>query len=457
MSIKKKLLLTNALIFVVMVILALGYNLFSNALVDKFSVMETTEDEIRQVSDALVASTDDDSKAQQLAQLGYALSIYEIVSTGGELDDAKLFKEYGYVVKGYKFTVQTVTPKVVMFTNKVMFESRQSGKIYAAVKVSTRESTFNLANSIAIVVMILTCGIAVFFACYYQYYTIFPPLTKLRGGLKQVAAGNYAYQLRGGNRDEIGAVIGDFELMRQKLADLERQKSEFDRQRGEIIAGISHDLKTPLTTVQGYTKGLLDGVANTPEKTQRYLKTIYETALTMNALVNQLNEFSRMDIDTIEYSFRERDMVELLSNFASIHVPIYATKGLIITTDFSPSPVLADIDKEQFLRVVQNILDNSVKYKDKKEGHAFIRVYPDGTDAVLEIGDDGPGVSPHEINYIFESYYRGDPSRTNPTTGSGLGLSIVKTIITAHGGTVEAVNDNGLKIIIKIPQRRKRN
>ena len=117
----------------------------------------------------------------------------------------------------------------------------------------------------------------------------------------------------------------------------------------------------------------------------------------------------------------------------------------------------ADIDKDQFLRVVRNILDNSVKYKDKPEGEATIKVYSDGANAVLEIGDNGPGVSPHEINYIFESYYRGDPSRTNPTTGSGLGLSIVKTIITAHGGTVEAVNDGGLKIIIKIPQRRKRS
>ena len=429
MSIKKKLLLTNVLIFLVMVVLAIGYNLFVNALRDKYSIMETTETEIAQVSDALTAAVEDDAKAQQLAQLGYKLSVYEIVSTGKELDDARLLKDYGYVVKGYKFTVQTSAPKVVMFTDKIMLESRQNGRIYAAVKVSTRESTFDLANTIAIAVMIFTCGMAVFFACYYQFYTIFPPLTALRGGLKQVAAGNYTYQLRGGKRDEIGAVIGDFELMRQKLAELERQKSEFDRQRGEIIAGISHDLKT-----------------------------IYETTLTMNALVNQLNEFSKMDIDTIEYSFRERDMVELIAGFVSINAPIYATKGLKVVTDFSPSPVLADIDKEQFLRVVQNILDNSVKYKDKEEGRAIIRVYSDENGgAVLEIGDDGPGVSPHEINYIFESYYRGDPSRTNPTTGSGLGLSIVKTIITAHGGTVEAVNENGLKIIIKIPQRRKKN
>ena len=313
------------------------------------------------------------------------------------------------------------------------------------------------AKNIALTVMIVACAIAVFLACYYQIYTIFPPLGILRGGLKQVAAGNYSYRLKSDKNDEIGAVIGEFEMMRRKLADLDKQKSAFDRQRGEIIAGISHDLKTPLTTIQGYTKGLMDGVANTPEKTARYLKTIYETALTMNSLVNQLNDFSKMDIDTIEYSFMERDLVKLIQDFAAINIPIYATKGLKVVTDFADEPVEADIDKDQFLRVVRNILDNSVKYKDKKEGVAKIKVYSDGSNAVLEIGDNGPGVSPHEIEYIFESYYRGDPSRTNPTTGSGLGLSIVKTIITAHEGTVEAVNDGGLKIIIKIPQRRKRN
>ena len=450
MSIKKKLLLTNFIVLAVMVVLAWTYSFFANALLNKFPITGPNETEFNAVVNCLNnASLSDDQKADALDALGYKLSIYD---TNNEL-----VKEYGYSLKGYELNINTTVPTLEAYSDKVVIGRLNGNRIYAAVKPITRDAPFQTAKNIALAVMIVACAIVVSLACYYQIYTIFPPLTVLQGGLKQIAAGNYDYQLRSDKRDEIGAVIGEFEMMRRKLADLNKQKSEFDRQRGEIIAGISHDLKTPLTTIQGYTKGLMDGVANTPAKTERYLKTIYETARTMNSLVNQLNDFSKLDIDTIEYSFRERDLVELIQDFAAINIPIYATKGLKIETDFSDTPVEADIDKDQFLRVVRNILDNSVKYKDKPEGEAKIKVYSDGENAVLEIGDNGPGVSPHEIEYIFESYYRGDPSRTNPTTGSGLGLSIVKTIITAHDGTVQAVNDNGLKIIIKIPQRRKRN
>ena len=445
MSIKKKLLLTNFIIFAVIVALAWGYSFFANALQNKFPITGPDESEFNQVAACL---TSEDPEAAILPD-GYKLAIFDT--------QYHLIKGDGNALKSYELNLHSTTPTVVAYSDKILIGVQRGNRIYTAVKTAQRASTFATAKTIALVVMIVACAIVIFLACYYQFITIFPPLDALRGGLKQVAAGNYAYRLKGGKRDELGAVIGEFEMMRRKLADLEKQKSEFDRQRGEIIAGISHDLKTPLTTIQGYTKGLMDGVANTPAKTERYLKTIYETALTMNALVNQLNDFSKMDIDTIEYTFMERDLVKLIQDFASINIPIYATKGLKVVTDFADEPVEADIDKDQFLRVVRNILDNSVKYKDKPEGLATIKVYSDGANAVLEIKDDGPGVSPHEIEYIFESYYRGDPSRTNPTTGSGLGLSIVKTIITAHEGTVEAVNDNGLKIIIKIPQRRKRN
>ena len=451
MSIKKKLLLTNVIIFAVMVALAWGYSLFANALLNKFPITGPDKNEFNRVSETLLGGESDRDMATELKQSGYYLSTYTTQNV--------LIQEYyeGYALKGYELDIDSSVPTVKAFSDKIVIGVLKGGRVYAAVKPIERDAAFSTAKNIALVVMIVSCAVVVFLACYYQFYTIIPPLAILRGGLKQVAAGNYNYQLRGGKRDEIGAVIGEFEMMRRKLADLDKQKSEFDRQRGEIIAGISHDLKTPLTTIQGYTKGLMDGVANTPAKTERYLKTIYETALTMNVLVNQLNDFSKMDIDTIEYTFMERDLVKLIQDFAAINIPIYATKGLKVVTDFADEPVEADIDKDQFLRVVRNILDNSVKYKNKPEGTAKIKVYSDGENAVLEIGDDGPGVSPHEIEYIFESYYRGDPSRTNPTTGSGLGLSIVKTVITAHEGTVQAVNDGGLKIIIKIPQRRKRN
>ena len=457
MSIKKKLLLTNVIIFVVMVALSMGYSFFADALRNKFPISGPDEAEFNAISEILKDGMKGDDKAAYdtaaaaVEAYGYKFSVYD------NEYNVLYASDKNSTLKNYELNISSSSPVLEAYSQKLLIGVYGKNKIYAAVKIITRDTAFSTAKNIALVVMIGFIAIILFLACYYQVYTIFPPLTILRGGLKQVAAGNYSYQLKADRDDEIGSVIGEFEMMRRKLAELDKQKQEFDRQRGEIIAGISHDLKTPLTTIQGYTKGLMDGVANTPEKSARYLKTIYETALTMNALVNQLHDFSKMDIDTIEYSFMERDLVKLIQDFAAINIPIYATKGLRVVTDFADSPVEADIDKDQFLRVVRNILDNSVKYKDKPEGEAKIKVYSDGANAVLEISDNGPGVSPHEMEYIFESYYRGDPSRTNPTTGSGLGLSIVKTIITAHEGTVEAVNDNGLKIIIKIPQRRKRH
>ncbi len=389
MSIKKKLLLTNVIILTVMVALSLAYSFFANALQDKFPITGPDLEEFNAISAVLTGSDTEDRKAAAVEAYGYKYSVYDT--------ENNVIRSYGNTLKPYELNIRTSTPVVEAFSGKILIGVLRNNRVYAAVKIITRDSAFSTAKNIALTVMILACAIAVFLACYYQIYTIFPPLGVLRGGLKQVAAGNYTYRLKSSKNDEIGAVIGEFEMMRRKLADLDKQKSEFDRQRGEIIAGISHDLKTPLTTIQGYTKGLMDGVANTPEKTARYLKTIYETALTMNSLVNQLNDFSKMDIDTIEYSFMERDLVKLIQDFAAINIPIYATKGLKVVTDFADEPVEADIDKDQFLRVVRNILDNSVKYKDKKEGVAKIKVYSDGSNAVLEISDNGPGVSPHEI------------------------------------------------------------
>lgn len=447
MSIKNKLLLTNIILFNVMAVLAVGYNVFVGIIAAKFPMLTINPSSITEVSAIMSSSGSYGDKADAARTLGYNLSVYD--------DSGQVVFYKGTALSGYTFTSGSV-PKMVILSNKLVVEQKVGQFYYAAVMEGAEDSSYNYYNSVAIVLMLTLSGIAVCMACLYEFRTIFPALSDLRGALKQVSAGNYDCKLSTKSRDEIGSVMGEFEIMRKKLADLNRQKVAFDRQRGEIIAGISHDLKTPLTTIQGYTKGLLDGIAKTPEKTQRYLTTIYETAATMNSLVNQLSEFSKMDIDTIEYIFMERDLVQLIVDFVKINAPVYASKGLKINTIMPKEKIMADIDKEQFLRVVQNILDNSVKYKEKDVGNSIIKVYTKGGKAVIEVADDGPGVLNHEINYIFESYYRGDPSRTNPTTGSGLGLSIVKTVIAAHKGEVSAENDNGLRIIILLPQRRKR-
>lgn len=290
-----------------------------------------------------------------------------------------------------------------------------------------------------------------------EYVLLIPRMYKLKEALSAIYRGDYNYQVsikKYGRKDIIGKLAVEFELMRRQLCELNKQKEAFDRQRGEVIAGISHDLKTPLTTIQGYSKGLVDGVAERMGKSKEYAMKIYKTAFTMNALVDRLRDFSKRDIDTIVYSFTSRDLNAVVKDFMQKYNIQYLGNGLTIHVQYSPDSVLCHMDKEQFLRVFQNIFDNSVKYKDKKEANAYLTIKAVDKEVEILIKDDGPGVSEYELDYIFESYYRGDPSRTNPTSGSGLGLSVVKNIVTAHHGRVEAYNDGGLAIKITIPLRR---
>ena len=357
--------------------------------------------------------------------------------------------------------------------NRVKVDGEMDFSIYIVTMVVSQEidgddiilmhslTTDNYAAVKRLGIMLLCCLVfiigVVVIVYILEYVLLIPRMYKLKEALSAIYRGDYNYRVsikQYGGKDIIGKLAVEFELMRRQLCELNKQKEAFDRQRGEVIAGISHDLKTPLTTIQGYSKGLVDGVAERMGKSKEYAMKIYKTAFTMNALVDRLRDFSKRDIDTIIYSFTTKDLNAVVKDFMQKYNIQYLGNGLTIHVKYCTENVLCHMDKEQFLRVFQNIFDNSVKYKDKPEANAYLSISTLEKDAIIIIKDDGPGVSEYELDYIFESYYRGDPSRTNPTSGSGLGLSVVKNIVNAHHGRVEAYNDGGLAIKITIPLRR---
>ncbi len=347
---------------------------------------------------------------------------------------------------------------VVIGPNMVLAEKNVGGDNVCFVSSMWMSDTQFVKRLLIIVSCTAVLCLAIFVVFYIIIYVMLVPrLYKLKEALEQIYRGDYDKKLfvkQYNSKDIVGQLVSEFELMRRQLCELTKQKDAFDRQRGEVIAGISHDLKTPLTTIQGYSKGLVDGVATKINKTQEYAMKIYKTAFTMNTLVDKLREFAKRDTDTIIYSFIDRDLNEVVKDFVQKSNIQYMASGLNIKTAYCKEKLICSMDKEQFSRILQNILDNSVKYKEKETGTAQISTFIDKGDAVLIVKDDGPGVVNYELDYIFESYYRGDPSRTNPTSGSGLGLSIVKNIVTAHKGTVVAYNEGGLAIKITIPLRR---
>ena len=293
-----------------------------------------------------------------------------------------------------------------------------------------------------------------------ELQVIFPRLNKLREAMDKVYNGDYEQSLRlpvTRRRDEITTLLVEFDMLRRKLRDATLAKEAADRERGIVVSGISHDLRTPLTVIKTHAKGLLDGVAKRVGREEEYINNIYATALDMETLVAKLADFTKVETREITYSFVVRDVGELIQNFVEKHYIAYAARGLNLKCKLPRGKKLwVNIDKDQFNRVWQNLCDNSLKYKDKAEANVVISAELIENNVVIKVADDGPGIAEYEVEYIFESYYRGDASRTNPTDGSGLGLAIVKNCVTAHNGQIQAYNDHGLTIEIILPYRRKK-
>ena len=219
------------------------------------------------------------------------------------------------------------------------------------------------------------------------------------------------------------------------------EKLESERRNKERISNISHDLKTPITAVKGYVEGIMDGVADTPEKQEKYIRTIYNKANDMERLINELTFYSKIDTNRIPYTFEKinvnayfADCVEELS------LELEEQNIELAYFNYVDEDVQVIADAEQIKRVINNIISNSIKYIDKPKGYINIRVKDVGDFIQVEIEDNGKGIATKDLPLIFNRFYRTDASRNSSKGGSGIGLSIVKKIIEDHGGKVWATS-----------------
>ena len=220
-----------------------------------------------------------------------------------------------------------------------------------------------------------------------------------------------------------------------------------------MVAGISHDLRTPLTSVQGYIKGVLDGVADTPEKEYLYLKTAYESTEEMNVLLQKLFDFSRMESGQMPFHMVPAELGEFTAACMAQKEAVMDSKQVQITMKQEPEwipEVMLDVD--QVRRIFDNLLENSLKYAMVRPVKIQIRVSEIKDFVLLEWKDNGKGVPEEKLDRIFERFYRCDESRNEK--GSGIGLSVVKYIMERHNGKAAAENDQGLKIQLYFPKER---
>lgn len=281
------------------------------------------------------------------------------------------------------------------------------------------------------------------------YRSIATPLVKLKKATQNIKEGNLDFVLEVEGTDEFSELCQDFEEMRRRLKESAEEKVILDKENKELISNISHDLKTPITAVKGYVEGIMDGVADTPEKMDRYVRTIYNKTNEMDHLINELTFYSKIDTNRIPYTFSKLNVDDYFSDCAEEVGLELETRGIeLVYANYVDKDVLVIADGEQIRRVIHNLISNAIKYMDKSKGIIQIRVKDVGDFIQVEVEDNGKGIASKDLTCIFDRFYRTDVSRNSSKGGSGIGLSIVKKILEDHGGKVWATSRVGIGTIM---------
>lgn len=279
---------------------------------------------------------------------------------------------------------------------------------------------------------------------------IMEPLDALAEGAKRIKENNLRQDIAYTGELEFENACAVFNDMQESILAEQEKNRKYEKARTDMIAGISHDLRTPLTAMKGTIKGLMDGVASTPEQQKKFLQAAYRRTGDMDMLLNQLLYLSRMETGNMPIFMQTIEIAAFLKNYVKGKQEVIETLQEEITVDTKGITAGVSVDPEQFQRILDNLVENSRKYGETIPLRMKIKLekIPKGLSICFQ--DNGVGLPEEKLPYIFDEFYRGDESR-NKKEGNGLGLYIVKYLMEAMGGNVRAKNADGLAIYLELP------
>ncbi len=369
----------------------------------------------------------------------------ELYYTGSELGANKLFSKLpGYGEgdmaedSGYYYDELEKYVKQLDFR----FSDGSDGSVFIVTKTNTLISKHLLIDMfIAIILILLFTSIML---TQWIRKGVFLPINELNVAMRKIKNGDFDYVLQTDAKGEIGDLYQNYEDMRLRLKESTEENIQHDRQNKELVSNISHDLKTPITAIKGYVEGIMDGVADTPEKMDKYIKTIYNKANDMDKLINELTVYSGIDNNRIPYNFHRINVAEYFGDCVEeVGLDLESKNIELNYSNYVESDTIIIADPEQMKKVINNIISNSVKYMDKPKGTIDIRILDEMDSIRIEIEDNGKGIAQKDLQKVFDRFYRTDASRNSAQGGSGIGLSIVKKIIEDHGGYIWATGKEG--------------
>lgn len=309
--------------------------------------------------------------------------------------------------------------------------------------------TIAVAAAVLLFSVLVSIGLSDWLLTRNLFKKISAPLDLLLEGAQKAAKGEYGYQISYSESDEFSPVIAEYNSMsRQVSLSIDQIKGE-EQAREILISGLVHDIKSPLTSIILAAQGIRDGVAGTKTLKEKYLSIICSKADEINGLVGQMNCVSSVT----KNSGSLKSIRAYLESYLQENQEQLQKGGLTAEIEAQQDFSLP-LGEPELSRILSNLTQNSLKYKDKPQGKIIFRLEPGEKENCLAVYDDGPGVSPTELPLLFDAFYRGDQARSHPENGSGLGLAIVKKIVSQAGGRVEAQKGplGGLEIDICFPK-----
>ena len=344
---------------------------------------------------------------------------------------------------------------IIPFIVMLLIEMLIALYLIKVIKIGTGEDfqdvfrTFHLVG--LPIILIATNGLLTYFVA----RSVLRPVEKLSKSAEHISKGDFERPIQPMGNDELGKLAQTFESMRLKLKESADLQLKYEQNRKELIANISHDLKTPITSIKGYVEGIQDGIADTPEKMDRYIQTIYKKSMDMDFLIDELFLFSKLELNSVPFYFEKVDLVPYFQDLLEEIQYDVERNGIKISfiveegKNFSVSA-----DREQLKRIAINIIQNSIKHMDKNHKEISVSLLLNLDEVVIQFKDNGKGIKKEAVPHIFEQFYRADSSRGSAEGSSGLGLAIAKRIIDQHGGRIWADSkiDVGTSIFYTLPK-----
>ena len=271
-------------------------------------------------------------------------------------------------------------------------------------------------------------------------------IQRVRAGTERIAGGQLGSEVRVEGHDEVAGLADDFNRMARALEDAAEREREMEQARRDLVAAVSHDLRTPLASTRALIEALADGVAADPQTESRYLSSASRELAHLSRLVEDLFELARIDAGMLQLTLEEASLHDLISDTISSFQPQAEQQGVRLEGEVvgEVDPVLANPPRLQ--RVLHNLVSNALRHT-PADGAVTLRATREGEEAQVEVSDTGEGIAAEDLPHVFERSFRGEQSRTraerDDAPGAGLGLAIARGLVEAHGGTMDVESDLG--------------